>query len=110
MTTPLTEDLVTHWQEAADKAATLAEALPWLERYHGKTIVVKYGGNAMTDDTLKKAFAEDIVFLRDAGFHPGVGHGGGPPISNMLDRPGIRAGVPRGAPGWAPPGLGGGRG
>jgi len=91
MTTPLTEDLVTHWQEAADKAATLAEALPWLERYHGKTIVVKYGGNAMTDDTLKKAFAEDIVFLRYAGFHPVVVHGGGPQISSMLDRLGIKS-------------------
>src|SRR3954469_3229686 len=91
MTTPLTEDLVTHWQEAADKAATLAEALPWLERYHGKTIVVKYGGNAMTDDTLKKAFAEDIVFLRYAGFHPVVVHGGGPQISKMLDRLDIKS-------------------
>ena len=68
------------------KAATLAAALPWLKRYHGKTIVVKYGGNAMTDDTLKRAFAEDIVFLRYAGFHPVVVHGGGPQISSMLDR------------------------
>jgi acetylglutamate kinase len=66
------------------KAATLAAALPWLKRYHGKTIVVKYGGNAMTDDTLKKAFAEDIAFLRFAGFKPVVVHGGGPQISAML--------------------------
>src|SRR4051794_40739111 len=91
MTTPLTEDLVTHWQEAADKAATLAEALPWLERYHGKTIVVKYGGDAMTHDTPKKAFAAGNVFLRYARLHPVVVHGGGPQISNMLDRLGIRS-------------------
>jgi len=68
------------------KAATLAAALPWLMTYHGKTIVVKYGGNAMTDDTLKRAFAEDIAFLRYAGFKPVVVHGGGPQISAMLDR------------------------
>jgi acetylglutamate kinase len=77
------------WQEAATKAATLADALPWLKRYHGKTLVVKYGGNAMTDDKLKHAFAEDIVFLRYAGFRPVVVHGGGPQISTMLDRLGI---------------------
>ncbi len=74
------------WQAATAKAATLAEALPWLKVYHGKTIVVKYGGNAMTDEKLKKAFAEDIVFLRYAGVHPVVVHGGGPQISSMLDR------------------------
>jgi acetylglutamate kinase len=70
-------------------AATLAEALPWLMAYHGRTIVVKYGGNAMTDDSLKRAFAEDIAFLRYAGFKPVVVHGGGPQISAMLDRLGI---------------------
>jgi acetylglutamate kinase len=74
------------WQAATAKAATLAEALPWLKVYHGKTIVVKYGGNAMTDDALKRAFAEDIVFLRYAGVHPVVVHGGGPQITSMLDR------------------------
>jgi acetylglutamate kinase len=68
------------------KARTLAAALPWLKRYHGRTIVVKYGGNAMTDDTLKQAFAEDIAFLRFAGFKPVVVHGGGPQISSMLKR------------------------
>jgi acetylglutamate kinase len=68
------------------KAATLAAALPWLKTYHGKVIVVKYGGNAMTDDSLKRAFAEDIAFLRYAGFKPVVVHGGGPQISQMLDR------------------------
>jgi acetylglutamate kinase len=73
------------------KAATLAAALPWLKTYHGKIIVVKYGGNAMTDDGLKRAFAEDIAFLRFAGFKPVVVHGGGPQISSMLDRLGIQS-------------------
>jgi acetylglutamate kinase len=68
------------------KAATLAAALPWLKAYNGTTIVIKYGGNAMTDDTLKAAFAEDVVFLRLAGFRPVVVHGGGPQISRMLDK------------------------
>jgi acetylglutamate kinase len=76
---------------SALKAATLAQALPWLQAYHGKTIVVKYGGNAMTDETLKAAFAKDIVFLRYAGFRPVVVHGGGPQISTMLDRLGIES-------------------
>ncbi|WGX94439.1 acetylglutamate kinase [Nocardioides sp. L-11A] len=73
------------------KAHTLAGALPWLKAYHGKVVVVKYGGNAMTDDTLKRAFAEDIAFLRFAGFRPVVVHGGGPQISQMLDRLGIES-------------------
>ncbi|MDP9822896.1 acetylglutamate kinase [Nocardioides massiliensis] len=73
------------------KAATLAAALPWLMEYHGKIIVIKYGGNAMTDDALKTAFAEDIAFLRYAGFKPVVVHGGGPQISQMLDRLDIRS-------------------
>jgi len=79
------------WKRATAKAATLAEALPWLEKYHGKTVVVKYGGNAMTDPHLKAAFAEDIVWLRYAGFRPVVVHGGGPQISSMLDRLGIES-------------------
>src|SRR5690242_9088839 len=73
------------------KARTLAAALPWLKRYHQKIVVVKYGGNAMTDDTLKRAFAEDIAFLRFAGFRPVVVHGGGPQISTMLERLGIES-------------------
>ncbi len=73
------------------KARTLAAALPWLKRYHGKIVVVKYGGNAMTDETLKRAFAEDIAFLRFAGFRPVVVHGGGPQISQMLERLGIES-------------------
>lgn len=79
------------WKKATAKAATLAHALPWLKKYHGKVIVVKYGGNAMTDETLKKAFAEDIVFMRLAGFRPVVVHGGGPQISAMLDKLGIES-------------------
>ena len=61
------------------------------EQFHGKTVVVKYGGNAMIDDELKQAFAEDIVFLRYAGLRPVVVHGGGPQISAMLDRLGIES-------------------
>ncbi len=80
---------MSHLKESRQKAAVLAQALPWLEKYHGKIIVVKYGGNAMIDEGLKKAFAEDIVFLRMAGFKPVVVHGGGPQISTMLSRLGI---------------------
>jgi acetylglutamate kinase len=74
---------------AQDKAATLIEALPWLARFHGATIVVKYGGSAMTSPELRQAFAADMVFLRYAGLKPVVVHGGGPQISAMLGRLGI---------------------
>ncbi|MEP9385488.1 acetylglutamate kinase [Nocardioides sp. KR10-350] len=86
-------DTVSHDPGKPDpaKARTLAAALPWLKRYHGKIVVVKYGGNAMTDESLKQAFAEDIAFLRFAGFKPVVVHGGGPQISTMLDRLGIES-------------------
>ncbi|HVY09447.1 MAG TPA: acetylglutamate kinase [Mycobacteriales bacterium] len=70
-------------------AAALVEALPWLEQFHGKTIVVKYGGNAMTEESLREAFAEDVVFLRYAGIKVVVVHGGGPQINAHLDRLGI---------------------
>jgi len=70
-------------------ARVLAEALPWLKQLHGKIVVVKYGGNAMTDDALKTAFAADMVFLRNCGIHPVVVHGGGPQISAMLAKLGI---------------------
>ncbi len=73
------------------KARTLAGALPWLKAYHGKIVVIKYGGNAMIDDDLKRAFAEDVVFLRMAGFKPVIVHGGGPQISAMLDQLGIES-------------------
>ena len=71
------------------KASTLIEALPWLAEFAGQTIVIKYGGNAMVDETLKRAFAADVVFLRRVGLKPVVVHGGGPQISSMLERLGI---------------------
>jgi acetylglutamate kinase len=74
---------------ALGKATTLIEALPWLARFHGAVIVVKYGGNAMLDTELKRAFAADMVFLRYAGIRPVVVHGGGPQITAMLTRLGI---------------------
>lgn len=77
-------ELTTH-----DKARILAEALPWLKQLHGKIVVVKYGGNAMTDDVLKHAFAADMAFLLNCGVQPVVVHGGGPQISSMLKRLGI---------------------
>jgi acetylglutamate kinase len=70
-------------------AAALVEALPWLEQFHGKTVVVKYGGHAMTDEPLREAFAQDVVFLRYAGIRVVVVHGGGPQINAHLDRLGI---------------------
>ena len=76
-------------REALDKAAVLVDALPWLEQFHGKIIVIKFGGNAMTSPQLQKAFAEDIVFLRYAGIRPVIVHGGGPQINAHLDRLGI---------------------
>ncbi|MEY2634890.1 MAG: hypothetical protein RIS75_830 [Actinomycetota bacterium] len=76
-------------EEALVKAATLAEALPWLIRFHGSTVVIKYGGNAMVDQKLQEAFAADIVFLRLAGLKPVVVHGGGPQITAMLERLGV---------------------
>ncbi len=72
-----------------EKASILTETLPWLETYAGKTVVIKYGGNAMIDDDLKRAFAQDIVFMKRCGVHPVVVHGGGPQISSMLKRLGI---------------------
>jgi acetylglutamate kinase len=75
--------------QAAAKAEVLVEALPWLERFHGALVVVKYGGNAMIDENLKQAFAHDMVFLRMVGLRPVVVHGGGPQISAMLGRLGI---------------------
>ena len=85
MRTPADERLA----RAGEKAGILAEALPWLQRFHGRVVVVKYGGNAMVDEELKQAFARDMVFLRLAGIHPVVVHGGGPQISAMLARLGL---------------------
>ena len=74
---------------ALAKAATLIEALPWLDRFHGETVVIKFGGHAMADEALRQAFAEDVVFLRFAGLRPVVVHGGGPQISAQLSRLGV---------------------
>ena len=76
---------------ALEKAGLLVEALPWLERFHDKVVVIKYGGNAMTDESLQRAFAEDVVFLRYAGLRPVVVHGGGPQITAHLERLGIES-------------------
>ncbi|THJ64763.1 acetylglutamate kinase [Arthrobacter echini] len=76
---------------AQDKAATLMEALPWIQRFAGTTMVIKYGGNAMVNETMRRAFAEDIVFLHHVGIHPVVVHGGGPQINAMLERLGIES-------------------
>jgi len=74
---------------AQAKAATLIEALPWLARFHGQTVVIKLGGHAMTDAALRVAFAQDVVFLRYAGLRPVVVHGGGPQISAQMDKLGL---------------------
>lgn len=71
---------------AAQKAQTLAEALPYIKRFFDKTIVIKYGGNAMTDEHLKECFAQDVVLLKLVGMNPVVVHGGGPQINEMLDK------------------------
>jgi acetylglutamate kinase len=78
-------------EDASAKAATLIEALPWLSRFHGQTVVIKYGGHAMTDEELRLGFAQDLVFLRHAGLYPVVVHGGGPQITELLDRLGLES-------------------
>lgn len=72
--------------ESGIKADILAQALPYIRKFHGKTMVIKYGGNAMTDPALQKAFAEDVVLLKLVGINPVVVHGGGPQIENALKR------------------------
>jgi acetylglutamate kinase len=81
----------TRSHEALAKAQVLTQALPWLSRFHGATVVVKFGGNAMVDDALKAAFAQDVVFLRYAGLRPVVVHGGGPQISRGLEKAGLES-------------------
>jgi acetylglutamate kinase len=76
---------------AAIKAKTLIESLPWLQKFHGKVVVVKFGGNAMVDEELQKAFAEDMAYLRWVGIRPVVVHGGGPQISARLAELGIES-------------------
>ncbi len=81
----------TSMSDAQSKAGTLIEALPWIQRFAGTTMVIKYGGNAMVNDELRRAFAEDVVFLHHVGIHPVVVHGGGPQINSMLARLGIES-------------------
>jgi acetylglutamate kinase len=76
---------------ATAKAGTLIEALPWLDRFHGAIVVIKYGGHAMTAAELRAGFAQDLVFLRHAGLRPVVVHGGGPQVTSHLDRLGIES-------------------
>jgi len=76
---------------ATAKAGTLIEALPWLDRFHGETVVIKYGGHAMTAEDLRAGFAQDLVFLKRAGLRPVVVHGGGPQVTGHLDRLGIES-------------------
>ncbi len=76
---------------AADKAQILAEALPYIQRFHDRTIVVKYGGNAMTEPALKSGFARDVVMLKLVGMNPVIVHGGGPQIGELLTRMGIQS-------------------
>lgn len=73
-------------EQAHNVAHVLTEALPYIQRFSGKTIVIKYGGNAMVDETLKQGFARDIVLMKTVGLNPVVVHGGGPQIGNLLDR------------------------
>src|SRR5256885_2009005 len=75
-------------QTPAHKANVLAEALPYIKRFHGKTIVVKYGGNAMIEEPLKRSFAHDVVLLKLVGMNPVIVHGGGPQIDEQLARMG----------------------
>ena len=76
-------------RELIDKAHVLHEALPYIQRFHGATFVVKYGGHAMVDDRLKSSFARDVALLKYVGIHPVVVHGGGPQIDQMLAKMGV---------------------
>jgi len=89
VTAPAPDTILPASQDAIAKAATLIEALPWLNRFHGQTVVIKYGGHAMADEQLRAGFAQDLVFLRYAGLRPVVVHGGGPQITEQLDRLGL---------------------
>jgi acetylglutamate kinase len=77
--------------DVTSRAQTLVESLPWLKHFRGQIIVIKFGGNAMVDEALERAFAEDIVYLQHVGIHPVVIHGGGPQISAELKRRGIES-------------------
>ncbi|GIG54389.1 acetylglutamate kinase [Demequina activiva] len=87
----MSHDIDTPDLTAQQKVGVLIDAMPWIESFKGATVVIKYGGNAMIDDTLKAAFAQDIVHLRLLGLSPVVVHGGGPQISEMLGKLGIES-------------------
>ena len=76
---------------SAIKAKVLSEALPYIRRFHGKTVVVKYGGNAMENEELKSSFARDVVLMKLVGLNPIVVHGGGPQIGDLLERLNIKS-------------------
>lgn len=80
----------------AEKAHILAEALPFIQHFHGKIFVIKYGGNAMTDDALKENFARDVAMLKLVGMHPVIVHGGGPQINELLTKIGVKSEFRRG--------------
>jgi acetylglutamate kinase len=78
-------------KSAADRAQVLIEALPYIQRFQGKTIVIKYGGNAMIDEALKQSFARDVVLMKLVGMNPVIVHGGGPQIGKLLERIGKKS-------------------
>jgi len=78
-------------KSAADRAQILIEALPYIQRFQGKTIVIKYGGNAMVDEALKQSFARDVVLMKLVGMNPVIVHGGGPQIGKLLERIGKKS-------------------
>jgi acetylglutamate kinase len=77
-------------QEGIEKAKVLIEALPYMQEFRGKTVVIKYGGHAMVDENLKRQFALDVILLKQVGIKPVIVHGGGPQINSLLDRLGIK--------------------
>jgi len=83
-------------KDRIEKAEILLEALPYLRRFFGKTIVIKYGGHAMANDELKESFAQDVVLLKYVGMNPVIVHGGGPQINSMLDKLGVESTFVRG--------------
>ena len=78
-------------QKIIEKANVLLEALPWIKEFYGKTIVIKYGGNAMVEERLKESFAQDIILLKYIGLNPVVVHGGGPQIAKVMDQMGLKS-------------------
>ena len=82
---------VNHMKEIIEKANVLLEALPWIKEFYGKTIVIKYGGNAMVEERLKESFAKDIILLKYIGLNPVVVHGGGPQIAQVMDQMGLKS-------------------